>query len=78
MRGRGWHLVNGLQLRGDSDIDHLAFGPPGVFVVETKWSTEPWFGGANRGGFRRGVCVLWSAEQPSGRAGRWTTWYQRT
>jgi len=92
---KGWHLVNGLQLRGDFDIDHVAFGPPGVFVVETKWGTEPWFDEANRQRFLRdrlnkavtqaknnchdiaaqfadslagapvkGVCVLWSAEEP--------------
>lgn len=39
---RGWRLVNGLKLRGDADIDHIAVGPAGVVVLETKWSAEGW------------------------------------
>jgi hypothetical protein len=41
-RKKGWHLVNGMQLRSKSDIDHVVIGPSGVLVVETKWSSEPW------------------------------------
>lgn len=36
-----WRIVNGLRL-GAGDIDHVAVGPAGVLVVETKWSAEPW------------------------------------
>jgi hypothetical protein len=42
MRRRGWRLINGMRLRGDSDIDHIVIGPAGVFVLETKWSGEAW------------------------------------
>jgi hypothetical protein len=40
---RGWHVVTGVTLPGHQ-IDHVAVGPPGVLVVETKWSGEPWLG----------------------------------
>ena len=46
VRRRGWRLVNGVKVRGDSDIDHVLVGPGGVVVVETKWSSEPWPTGA--------------------------------
>jgi hypothetical protein len=39
---KGWRIVNGLRLRGDADIDHIAVGPAGVLVLETKWVSEPW------------------------------------
>lgn len=39
---RGWRLINGVMLRGRLDIDHVLVGPPGVLVVETKWSADPW------------------------------------
>lgn len=42
LRRRGWRLVNGFRLRPLADIDHVAVGPPGVFVLETKWSEDPW------------------------------------
>jgi hypothetical protein len=42
LRKKGWHLTNGLQLRPHRDIDHIVVGPPGVFVIETKWSAEAW------------------------------------
>jgi hypothetical protein len=42
LRRRGWRLVNDLKLHSRSDIDHVAVGPGGVLVVETKWSGEPW------------------------------------
>jgi hypothetical protein len=42
LRRKGWHLVNGLQLRPRRDVDHVVVGPPGVFVIETKWSAEAW------------------------------------
>jgi hypothetical protein len=44
LRRRGWRLVNGLVLRGNADIDHVAVGPAGVLVVETKYSDEAWLG----------------------------------
>ncbi len=42
LRRKGWHLTNGLQLRPHRDIDHVVVGPPGVFIIETKWSAESW------------------------------------
>jgi hypothetical protein len=42
LRRKGWLLVNGLQLRAKSDIDHVVIGPPGLIVIETKWSAERW------------------------------------
>jgi hypothetical protein len=41
LKRRGWQLINGVRQR-DSDIDHVAIGPGGVLVVETKWSSDPW------------------------------------
>lgn len=49
LQRKGWRLVNGLKVRGDTDIDHVLVGPGGVVVVETKWSSEPWRS-ASRGG----------------------------
>jgi hypothetical protein len=42
LRGPGWRVINHLVLTGRGDIDHVAVGPGGVLVVETKWSGEPW------------------------------------
>ncbi|MGH9156786.1 MAG: nuclease-related domain-containing protein [Acidimicrobiales bacterium] len=38
---RGWRTVHGLKLSA-ADIDHVAVGPPGVLVIETKWSGTVW------------------------------------
>lgn len=35
---RGWRVLNHAFLRTGGDIDHIVIGPPGVFVLETKWS----------------------------------------
>jgi len=48
---RHWRLVNGVRLRPFADIDHVLVGPPGVFVVETKWSSDTWPAGINRDSF---------------------------
>ena len=42
LQRRGWRLVNGLVLKDKFDIDHVAVGPAGVLVVETKHSADPW------------------------------------
>jgi hypothetical protein len=34
---RGWKHVNRLVIKGPGDIDHVAVGPDGVLVIETKW-----------------------------------------
>ena len=39
---RGWRSINGVQVDEGWDIDHVAVGPGGVLVVETKWSGHPW------------------------------------
>ena len=42
LRREGWKVVHGLSLDEDWDIDHVAVGPGGVLVIETKWSANPW------------------------------------
>jgi hypothetical protein len=42
LRRRGWRLINGLKFVDQSDIDHVAIGPAGLLVVETKWSADGW------------------------------------
>lgn len=50
MRRKGWRHVNHLVIR-NGDIDHVAIGPDGVIVLETKWRSAeididhppPWF-----------------------------------
>jgi hypothetical protein len=49
-RRRGWRLINGLTFHDRADIDHVAIGPPGILVVESKWSAHPW-PGQGEGGF---------------------------
>lgn len=36
----GWRFVNDVFLT--SQIDHVAIGPAGVLVIDTKWSADPW------------------------------------
>ena len=33
---RGWHVLHSIELPSGADIDHLAIGPAGVFVINTK------------------------------------------
>lgn len=41
LRGKGWRHVNHLVIKaGSGDIDHVAVGPDGVIVVETKWRSH--------------------------------------
>jgi len=37
LRSRGWQVVSNVPF-DKSDVDHVAIGPSGVFVLETKWS----------------------------------------
>lgn len=37
---QGWRHINDAYLT--NQIDHLAIGPGGLLVVETKWRAEPW------------------------------------
>jgi len=39
-RRSGWDFVNDVFLT--SQIDHIAIGPAGVLVIDTKWSADPW------------------------------------
>lgn len=39
-RRQGWRFVNDLYLT--SQIDHIALGPAGLLIIETKWAAEPW------------------------------------
>jgi hypothetical protein len=40
LRRQGWRVVHRALLRSGEDIDHVAIGPGGVVVIETKWSTN--------------------------------------
>src|SRR5205085_1067253 len=40
LRRAGWRLTHGVRLRASRDIDHVALGPGGLLVVETKWSSD--------------------------------------
>lgn len=40
LRRKGWKTVNHVTFR-KWDIDHIAVGPDGVIVVETKWRSKP-------------------------------------
>lgn len=41
LRSKGWKYVNHLVIKnGVGDIDHVAVGPDGVIVVETKWRSH--------------------------------------
>lgn len=42
LKRSGWRVVHGFRLKVKSDIDHVAIGPGGVLVVETKWSADEW------------------------------------
>ena len=42
LEAKGWRIANGVKLDGWHEIDHLAVGPGGILVVETKWSAYPW------------------------------------
>lgn len=52
---RSWRVVNHVTFR-QGDIDHIAIGPDGVIVIETKWTsdrvsldgTDSWMAGALR------------------------------
>lgn len=41
LRRRGWRILNRAILRF-GDIDHVAVGRPGIFVIETKWRAGAW------------------------------------
>lgn len=42
MKHDGWRLVNGIKIQWKADIDHILVGPPGILVVESKWSHNRW------------------------------------
>lgn len=65
---RGWRVVNGLRLRWDADIDHIAVGPAGVLVVETKWSSEPWSPGMPCKPFLAQRLREWAKQARAGRS----------
>jgi hypothetical protein len=48
LRRSGWRVIHRVLLRAGEDVDHLAIGPGGVVVVETKWSTSDWTGPPER------------------------------
>jgi hypothetical protein len=37
----GWRLIGGLYVAGHGDIGQVLVGPGGVFVIESKWTTNP-------------------------------------
>ena len=40
LRRRGWRIVDHVLLGRRGDVDHVAIGPDGVVVVETKWRSS--------------------------------------
>jgi Holliday junction resolvase-like predicted endonuclease len=42
LRRQGWRMLHQVKLGVCGDIDHIAIGPAGVLVVETKWSRSTW------------------------------------
>ncbi len=40
LRRRGWKYLNSVMFRR-WDVDHIAVGPNGVIVIETKWRSDP-------------------------------------
>lgn len=38
----GWRIIHRVLFRRADDIDHVAIGPGGVVVIETKWSSADW------------------------------------
>lgn len=67
---RGWRVVNHVNLR-QSDIDHVLFGPDGIFAIETKWSSQAWTperltGAAGQAARNARDLTLWSNLRPFG------------
>lgn len=42
VRSKEWRLINRLQLKRHSDVDHVLVGPAGVIVIETKGGATDW------------------------------------
>jgi hypothetical protein len=59
----GWRVVQGVRLRNAGDIDHVAIGPGGVLVVETKWSGSGWGDGSFAVDRLEGACRQVAANQ---------------
>lgn len=38
--GPEWRIINHVTFRASGDIDHIAIGPDGVIVIETKWTSD--------------------------------------
>lgn len=65
---RGWRVVNRFAL-SYGDLDHVAVGPAGVLVVETKWSAYPW---GSRDGFERQRDAVAQVERVTRQLRLWT------
>jgi hypothetical protein len=55
LRRRGWKIMNQLALRPSWDVDHVAIGPAGALVVETKWRSSGWNEPGDASDIRRAV-----------------------
>lgn len=42
LRRSEWRIIHRVLFRQAEDIDHIALGPAGLFVIETKWSSNDW------------------------------------
>jgi len=46
LRCQGWTALHDLKRGSRANVDHLVIGPPGVFVIDTKWvSGSVWVAG---------------------------------
>lgn len=47
-QGQRWWVIDHIPITG-WDVDHVLFGPGGVYAIESKWSAEGWATGWARG-----------------------------
>ncbi|HWI03917.1 MAG TPA: nuclease-related domain-containing protein, partial [Acidimicrobiales bacterium] len=48
LRRGQWKVIHRVLFRQAEDIDHIALGPAGLFVIETKWSSNDWISSRQR------------------------------
>ncbi|MCW2852313.1 MAG: hypothetical protein JWM84_1977 [Nocardioides sp.] len=67
--GRNWRVVNRFLLSSSGDLDHVAVGPAGVLVVETKWSASSWH---SRDGIERVHAAVGQVQRSTRQLRLWT------
>ena len=67
--GRDWRVVNRFVLSSSGDLDHVAAGPAGLLVIETKWSAYSW---QSRDGIERLHAAVGQVERVTRQLRLWT------